>query len=117
MCGIEKLAIHLHSRQALLLNQMAERLLHFGVQGIGQFMGVIAVGRLVDEGFQGSQQRAVAGEPDTFMRPQSAIVETSDFGQGVEAAAMGVAGEIVKLLQFPKDSEIGVCAEDALQLG
>ena len=32
------------------LDQMAERLLHFGVQGIGQFMGVIAVGRLVDEG-------------------------------------------------------------------
>jgi len=50
------------------------------------------------------------------MRPQSAIVEVSDFGQGVEAAAMGVAGEIVKLLQFPKDSETGVCAENAFQL-
>ena len=49
--GIEKLAIHLHSRQALSLDQMAERLLHFGVQSIGQFMGVIAVGRLVDESF------------------------------------------------------------------
>ena len=45
----------------------------------------------------------MAGEPNTFMRPQSAIVETSDFGQGVEAAAMGVAGEILKLLQFTKD--------------
>ncbi len=51
------------------------------------------------------------------MRPQSAIVETSDFGQGVEAAAMSVASEILKLLQFAKDSEIGVCAEDAFQLG
>ena len=59
----------------------------------------------------------MAGEPDTFMRPQSAIVETSDLGQGVEAAAMDVAGEIVKLLQFTKDGEIGVCAEDAFQLG
>ena len=59
----------------------------------------------------------MAGEPDAFMRPQSAIVETSEFGQGVEAAAMGVAGEILKLLQFTKDSEIGVCAEDAFQLG
>ena len=49
--GIKKLAIHLHSRQALSLDQMAERLLHFGVQSIGQFMGVIAVGRLVDESF------------------------------------------------------------------
>jgi hypothetical protein len=37
--------------QALLLDQMAERLLHFSVQGVGPFMGVIAVSRLVDEGF------------------------------------------------------------------
>src|SRR6266481_9773814 len=49
--GIEKLALDLHSRQALLLDQMAERLLHFGVQGVGQFMGVISVRSLVDEGF------------------------------------------------------------------
>ena len=51
------------------------------------------------------------------MRPQSAIVETSDFGQGVEAAAMSVASEILQLLQFTKDREIGVCAEGAFQLG
>jgi hypothetical protein len=51
------------------------------------------------------------------MRPQSAIVEVSDFGKGVEAAAMGVAGEILKVLQFTKDREIGVCAENAFQLG
>jgi hypothetical protein len=38
-------------------------------------------------------------------------------GKGVEAAAMGVAGEILKLLQFTKDGEIGVCAENAFQLG
>jgi hypothetical protein len=49
--GIKKLALDLHSCQALLRDQMAERLLHFGVQGVGQFMSVIAVRRLVDEGF------------------------------------------------------------------
>jgi hypothetical protein len=50
------------------------------------------------------------------MRPQSAIVKTRDFGQGVEAAAMSVASEILKLLQVTKDSEIGICAENAFQL-
>ena len=50
------------------------------------------------------------------MRPQSVIVEVSDFEKGVEAAAMGVAGQILKLLQFAKDSEIGVSAENAFQL-
>ena len=29
--GIEKLALHFHSRQALLLDQMAERLLHLSL--------------------------------------------------------------------------------------
>ena len=51
------------------------------------------------------------------MRPQSAIVETSDFGQGVEAAAMSVASEILQLLQFTKDREIGVCAEARFSSG
>ncbi len=88
--GIEKLALDLHSCQALLLDQMAKGLLHFRVQGVGQFLGIVALGRLVHENFHGGQQGAVAGEPDTFLRPQSAIVEASDFGQGVEAAAMGV---------------------------
>jgi hypothetical protein len=58
------------------------------VQGIGQFMGVIAIGRLVDEGFYSSQQGAVAGEPNPFMRPQSAIVEVS-VGEGCRSGRDG----------------------------
>jgi len=50
--GIEKLALHLHSCQALL-NEMTQRLLHFGVQVIGQLLGVVAMGRLVDESLDG----------------------------------------------------------------
>jgi hypothetical protein len=50
------------------------------------------------------------------MRPPPAIVEVSDFGQGVEAPTMGVAGEIVERLEFAKHGEIGLCAESALQL-
>ena len=60
----------------------------------------------------------MAGEPDTLVRPPPpAIVEVSDFGQGVEAATMGVAGEIVELLQFAKHGQIGLGAENAFQLG
>ncbi len=53
--GIEKLVLDLHSGQTLLLNKMAQRLLHFGVQVIGQLVGVVAVGRLVDESFYRGQ--------------------------------------------------------------
>src|SRR5262249_6249889 len=41
----------------------------------------------------------------------------SNFGQRIEAPAMSVAGEVIQLLQFTKDGEIGGCAENALQLG
>jgi len=51
--GIEKLARDFDSCQALLLNEMTQRLLHFGVQVIGQLLGVVAMGRLVDESLDG----------------------------------------------------------------
>src|SRR5215472_16081190 len=56
-------------------------------------------------------------KPNSLVRPESAIVEMGNFRQGVEASAMGVAGEIAELLEFAKYGEIGFCAEGALQLG
>src|SRR5215510_8776851 len=47
--GVEKLAIHLDAGQTLLCDQMGERLLHLGVQLIGQLMGIVAGNRLVHE--------------------------------------------------------------------
>jgi len=54
--------------------------LHFGVQDIGEFMGVEAVGRSLDEGFYGGEKGAVAREPDRFVRPQPAIIKAGDIG-------------------------------------
>ena len=56
-------------------------------------------------------------KPNPLVRPESAIVEMGNFRQGVEASAMGVAGEVAELLEFAKYGEIGLCAEGALQLG
>lgn len=50
-----------------------------------------------------------------MVRPEPAIVEMSDFGQRIEAPAMGVAGEIIQFFEFAKDGEIGVSAESVLQ--
>jgi|HubBroStandDraft_6_1064221.scaffolds.fasta_scaffold1546112_2 hypothetical protein len=76
------MALDFDSCQALLLDQMAERLLDFGVQVTGQLLSVVALGRLVDEDFHGGQQSPATEEPDALMRPPTAIVEVSDFGQG-----------------------------------
>jgi hypothetical protein len=75
--GIEKLALDFDSCKALLRDEMAERLLHFGVQIIRQLLSIIALGRLVHKTFHGCQQGSVAGEPNPLV-PPSAIVEVSD---------------------------------------
>ena len=51
------------------------------------------------------------------MRPQAALVEVRDLGEGVEAAAMGIAGDWVERLELAEDGEAGVGAQDALELG
>jgi hypothetical protein len=114
--GIEKLAMDSDSAQSLLLDEMAQRLLNFSVQDIGKFMGVVAIGGLLHEGLHGCEQSAVAGKPDGGVRPQSLIIKASDLGQGVEAPTMGIAGEVIKLLQFAEHRQIGVAAERAFQL-
>jgi len=87
------------------------------VHGIGQLVGVVAVGRLVDEDVYGGEQGAMTRKPNSLVRPESAIVEMGNFRQGVEASAMGVAGEVAELLEFAKYREISFCAEGELQLG
>ena len=80
-------------------------------------MSIVALGRVVHENFHGGQQGAVAGKPDALVRPKSTIVEMSDLAQGIEAATMSVAGEIIERLQFAKDGEIGIGAQNPFELG
>ena len=54
--GIEKLTIDFNPAEPLLLDQMAQRLLHSGVEFISQFMSVVAIGRAVDEGLRGASR-------------------------------------------------------------
>ena len=114
--GIEKLSLDFGSAQAVLLDQMPQRLLNLGVQGVSQLRGLVAVGGPVHKGLHGCQQRSLAGEPDAFMRPQSVIVKASGLGERVKAPAVRVTGEVAEVLQFPKHREIDVGAEDALEI-
>jgi hypothetical protein len=112
--GIEDLAVDFDSCQAPLLDE-AERLLHFGVQIIRQPLSIVAPGATDSRKFPRGQEGPVAGEPDPLVRQPAVIVEASDFGQGIEAPTIGVAGEIVELLQFAKRGQIGLGAERAFQ--
>ena len=59
-CGVEKLAIDFGATQTPLQQEMAQRLLNFGMQDIGKLMGIVAVGGAQDEGFHGGQQGSIA---------------------------------------------------------
>lgn len=75
-----------------LLSQLMQSVLHFDVQGPSQFGGEVPAGGTMDESFGGGQQSAETGEPNVSVGPQSVVVETGDFTQGIVSAAMRVAG-------------------------
>ena len=85
------------------------------MQNVGEFVGVVAVGRSQDESFHGGQQSAVAGEPDGLMGPQAPIIKAGDVGESVEAPAMRIAGDVAELLEFAEHRKRGSGAEHAFE--
>ena len=103
------------ANNATLLNEVIECVLHFDVQALGQFFGEIALRGMLHPGFGSGEQCAVTREPDSLMRPQSIRVEAGDWTQCVVTSAMGIAGEIVELLQFSEDGQVDRGTESALE--
>ena len=64
---VEELAIDLDPAEALQLNQVAQGLLDLGVECVGKFCSVVAIGGCVDKNLDRGQQGAVAGKPDGFV--------------------------------------------------
>src|SRR5260370_18905335 len=85
--------------------------LHFDVEGSGQFIGEISTRGTIDEPFSGGQQRAETREPDVRLRPQATLVKTGDFAQRIVTAAMGVAGEVIQRFELSEDSDVDGSAE------
>lgn len=98
-----------------LLSQLMQCVLHFDVQGPSQFRGEVPAGGTIDESLGGGQQRAETREPDGGLRPQSVVLETGDFTQGIESAAMGVAGQVIERFEFAEDGDIDGGAEGVFQ--
>ena len=94
-----------------------QRVLHGYVENVGQFFGEEAARRDFDELLGGGHEGAEAGKPDVRMRPQAGTVEVCDLTKSVEAATMGVAGEVVERFEFAENGEIGGSAESGLEFG
>jgi hypothetical protein len=69
----------------------------------------------MNKGFDGSDERAMTGEPDRLLGPQTVVVEAGGFPEGVVAAAMSVAGKVVERLELAKDGEVSGGAENVFE--
>src|SRR5260370_41693352 len=87
------------------------------MEGVGQFVGEGATRGLIDEGLDGGDESAVAGKPNRILGPQACVVEASGFAEGIVAAAMGIAGEVIQKLELAKDGEVGGGTESAFEFG
>ena len=85
------------------------------MEGVGQFVGEAATRGLIDEGLEGGDESAVAGKANRILGPQACVVEASGFAEGIVAAAMSTAGEVIQKLELAKDGEVGGGTESALE--
>jgi hypothetical protein len=103
------------ARHSALLRQLIQGILHLDMQQRSQFIGEVSARGTMNESFRGGQQGAEAREPGVCMRPQSVIVKAGDIAQGIVAAAMGIAGEVIERPEFAEDGDIHRGAESLFQ--
>ena len=101
----------LQARHGAPAHQLAQGLVGAHAEAIIEFVGPAAeIGRL-DEGLDRRQQGAVNGETDALMLPQAVGVKAGASAQGVEAAAVGVAGQVGQLAEQAEDGTTGRTTE------
>jgi hypothetical protein len=83
---------------------------------LGKLLGEIALGGLLDKRLGRSRQRSVTRKPSRTVRPESIRVEAGDLAKGIEAAAMGIAGQVAEFLEFAEDGQVDRRAESSFEI-
>jgi hypothetical protein len=115
--SVQEASGHRRATQTSRAHQIVEGILDLGMEGVGQFVGEAARRGLIDEGLEGGDESAVAGKPNRILGPQAGGVEASGFAEGIVAATMGIAGEVIQKLELAKDGEVGGGTESAFEFG
>ena len=115
---VEELGGEFVPRQPPVADELAQRVLGADTEQVVQFLDEVSGLGMVDERVGGCDQGAGAGEADPGERPQAALVEVGEFIEGVEAAAMRVAGAGVDVLELAeRGAPAGAGAERRHHLG
>ena len=103
---VEELAGELVPRQPPVAGERAavlsleQRVLGADVEQVVQLVDEVSGLGVLDERLGRCDEGAGAGEADAGERPEAALVEIGEFVEGVVAAAMGVAGAGVEVLEL-----------------
>ena len=97
---VEELAGELVPGQPPVAGELAQRVLGADVEQVVQLVDEVSGLGVLDERLGGCDEGAGAGEADAGERPEAALVEIGEFVEGVVAAAMGVAGAGVEVLEL-----------------
>ena len=99
-------------------HQIVEGILDLSMEDVGQFIGEPTGQRLIDERLDGGHESAVTGKPNSVMGPQAYIVEAGNFAEGIVAAAMRIAGQVIReALSLRKTVRSARGAENVFELG
>ena len=94
--AVEELAGELVPRQPLVADELPQGVLGADVEQVVQLVDEVSGLGMVDDRLGGFNKGAGAGEADAGERPQAALVEVSEFVEGVVAATMRIAGAGVR---------------------
>jgi hypothetical protein len=94
-----------------------KRILDLSMKEVGQLVGEPTRRRLIDKGLDRGDESAVAGKSNSVVGPQAHIVEAGNFAEGIVAAAMRIAGQVIEEFELAKDGEVGRGADGIFEFG
>lgn len=115
--GVQEASGDFGAAETSRVDQLEKRIMDLSMECTGEFVGEPSVRGLIDEDRNGGDERAVTRKPNRIVRPQASVVEAGCFPEGIVAAAVRVAGQLVEQLELAKDSDAGGSAEGLLEFG
>ena len=115
--AVERAALHAGTGDVAVAGEPGEGVDGADAEQCIEFGRAEAAGGGVDQGAGGGAQGAAGGEADAVVGPQAGGVEAGALAEGVEAPAVGVAGEVAELLELAEDRAGGRLAERGGEVG
>ena len=115
--AVDRMAVHADAGELVLAGELGESVDGADAEQGVEFDGAEAEVGVCDQGAGGGAEGAARGEAGSVVGPQAAGVEAGLLAEGVEAAAVGVAGDVVELLELAEDRAAGSGAEGGGELG